>query len=58
MMSLILSWTCQRDRVLFLIKFELNKNNFILENNNNVVSSRKFNKKSKISVIYIYIYII
>ena len=29
-MTLSLSWTCQRDRVSLLIKFELNKNNFFL----------------------------
>ena len=30
MISLSLSWICQRDRVLLLIKFGLNKNNFFL----------------------------
>ena len=29
MMSLSLDWTCQRDRVSILVKFGLNKNNFI-----------------------------
>ena len=28
-MSLTLSWTCQRNRVSLLVKFELNKNNFL-----------------------------
>ena len=56
MMSLILSWTYWRDNVSLLIKFELNKNNFIQKNNNYVVSSREVNKESKFSVIYIYIY--
>ena len=31
MMSLSLRWTCQRDRVLLLVKFRLNKNNFVLK---------------------------
>ena len=32
MMSLSLNWTCWKDKVLLLIKFGLNKNNFILKN--------------------------
>ena len=30
-MNLSLSWTCQRDRISLIIKFRLNKNNFILK---------------------------
>ena len=30
MINLSLSWTCYKDRVSFLVKFTLNKNNFIL----------------------------
>ena len=56
-LSLSLSWTCQRDRVSLLVKFGLNKNNFIFKkNDNNVVSSREVNKKLKVSILYIYIY--
>ena len=29
MMSLSLSWTCQRNRVSLFVKFGLNKNNFV-----------------------------
>ena len=35
MMSLSLSWTCQKDGVSFLVKFGLNKNNFVLKKNDN-----------------------
>ena len=57
-LSLSLSWTCQRNRVSLIVKFGLNKNNFIeKKNDNNVANSREVNKKSKFSVIYIYIYI-
>ena len=31
MMSLDLSWTCQRDRVSVLVKFGLNKINFVFK---------------------------
>ena len=31
MMSLSLSWTCQKYGVSFLVKFGLNKNNFVLK---------------------------
>ena len=56
-LSLSLSWTYQRDRVSLLVKFGLNKNNFIFKkNDNNVVSSREVNKKLKVSILYIYIY--
>ena len=60
MMSLILNWICQRDRISHIVKFGLNKNNFILKkNDNDMTSFREVNKKSKVSVyIYIYIYII
>ena len=30
MMSLSLSWTCQKDKVSLFVKFGLNKNNFYL----------------------------
>ena len=33
-LSLSLNWTCQRDRVSLLAKFGLNKNNFVLKNDN------------------------
>ena len=61
-MSLSLNWTYQRNRVSILVKFELNKNNFILKKCNDVVNSEDVKKKSKVLVyininIYIYIYI-
>ena len=34
-LSLSLSWNYQRDRVSLLIKFGLNKNNFVLKKNDN-----------------------
>ena len=34
-LSLSLSWTCQKDRVSLLVKFELNKNNFVFKENDN-----------------------
>ena len=30
-MSLSLSWTCQRDKASFLVKYGLNKNNFFFK---------------------------
>ena len=33
-MSLSLSWTYQRDRVSLIVKFGLNKNNFVKKNDN------------------------
>ena len=56
MMSLSLSWPYQKNKVLLFVKFKLNKNNFILKNNNYITSSRKVNIKRKV-YIYIYIYI-
>ena len=53
MISLSLSWTCQRDGVSLLIKFGLNKNNFILKSDNDVASSREVNKKSKAKMIMV-----
>ena len=35
MMSLSLRWACQKDGVSFLVKFGLNKNNFVLKKNDN-----------------------
>ena len=35
MMSLSLSWTCQRDRISLIVKFELNKYNFFYKKNDN-----------------------
>ena len=31
-LNLSLSWTCQRDRVSLIVKFGLNKNNFVKKN--------------------------
>ena len=57
-MSLSLSWTYQRDRVSHFVKFVLNKNNFIYKkNDNDAASFGEVNKKSKVLVLYIYIYI-
>ena len=58
MMSLSLNLTYQRNRVSLLVKFGLKKIIVILKkNDNDVTSSRKVNKKSNVSIIYIYIYI-
>ena len=50
MMSLSLGWICQKDRVLFLVKFELN---IYL----NILLMWKIVGDLEVSVIYIYIYI-
>ena len=65
MMSLSLRWTCQRDRVLLLVKFRLNKNNFVLKKSfylNKMIILFKYyvdveNCESFKSFGYIYIYI-
>ena len=52
MMSLSLSWTCQKYGVSFLVKFGLNKNNFVLKKSNDMASSGEVNKKENALVIY------
>ena len=52
MMSLSLSWTCQKDGVSFLVKFGLNKNNFVLKKSNDMASSGEVNKKVNALVIH------
>ena len=45
MMSLSLSWTCQRDRVLLLVKFELKKKNYL-----NIVLTWKIMRVLEVSI--------
>ena len=52
MMSLSLRWTCQKDGVSFLVKFGLNKNNFVLKKSNDMASSGEVNKKVNALVIH------
>ena len=51
-MSLSLSYTCQRDKVSLIIKFGLNKNNFIKKNDYDVARFGGINKKLK-ALVYI-----
>ena len=60
MISLSLSQTCQRDRVSLIVKFRLNKYNFILKNDNNNVLKKKYvdmkNCESFRDFSFVYVY--